>query len=238
MKGLLQAFKRPAGGRTDLKAAIAQRDVAVEALEKARGVIAQMENVIDAAEEANRHAMNADQAAKTSLETWAQAGCDPQGDAEHEKLAAAADEARRIADHRRVAAEAARKGLEPAQAAVARAQSEMESCEREIMKEIGLILVAEGMPDTERGEELAAAYQAWRIEMRGLLAGMESVSTEAAQMTRDAIQRAQAKIERIPDYEHNGRGRWVEFPPKPVLDIAARWRNRAAKAPCRRRKDR
>jgi hypothetical protein len=167
-------------------------------------------------------------AAKTALATWAQSGCAPQGTAEHEKLATAADEAKRIADRAQVAAEAARKGMGQAQGAVSRAESDLQSCERRIKDEIGLIIVAEAAPTLERLEGLAKELQSCRVEVRALLDYAEGASAEAARAVRAAFHRASATVEPIADFACTPAGQQISAPPAEVLQLTAAWRERAS----------
>lgn len=217
-RSTLAVVGSPDRGR--LRAAISARDAAQRELEAAAAVVERVERVISAADDAASRAKQADSEAKTSLATWAQFGCDPQGAAEHEKLAAAADEARRLSDRAQVAAEAARKGLRRAQETVSQAQSDIESCERKIMNEIGLIFLAKC--DLERGGQLAAELQAWLIETRGVIDFMQYANVEATRTIRAAFERA--TIKRIPDYEANPWGKIVSTPPDEVLKLTEAWR--------------
>jgi hypothetical protein len=214
--------------REPLKGAIAARDAAQQTLTDARGLVARIESVIAASEDATRNAVEANSAAKVSLAAWARAGCDPQGVAEHEKLASAADEAKRVADRAQVAADAARKGLRLAQSVVERAQSALQSCEAKIKDEIGFVILAEAGPVLARLERCAAEYQAARIEITGLHEVLQSWSAEGARSVRAAYARASATVKTIPDYECNAAGTPVSAPPAEVLRLADAWRERAA----------
>ena len=231
MKGLLGMLKPALAivdspARVRLRDAITARDVAIKALEDARSLVARIESVIDAAQDATRHATDADVAAKTALAAWAQSGCDPQGVAEGEKLATAADEAKRIADRAQVAAEAARKGLGQAQGAVSRAQSSLQEYENKIRYAIDLIFVDEFAPTLERLERLAAEYQACRVQARGLHDFVGSA--EAGRIIREAYGRASETVKPIPDYECTPAGTPISAPPAEVLKLTAAWRERAS----------
>jgi len=222
MKGLLGMLKPALAivdspARVRLRDAITARDVAIKALEDARSLVARIESVIDAAQDATRHATDAD---------VAQSGCDPQGVAEGEKLATAADEAKRIADRAQVAAEAARKGLGQAQGAVSRAQSSLQEYENKIRYAIDLIFVDEFAPTLERLERLAAEYQACRVQARGLHDFVGSA--EAGRIIREAYGRASETVKPIPDYECTPAGTPISAPPAEVLKLTAAWRERAS----------
>jgi hypothetical protein len=229
---LLGMLKRPvlavAPGRERLRAALADRDKAQQAIIRAQSTIDRVQVCIDAGDEASSRAREADTAAKTALAQWARGGCDPSAEAEHQRLRAAADEAQRIANHAQVAAKAAQAGIVPARSALQHAQSDLRSCEHQINDEVGRILVAGAAPILDRLERLAKELQSCRVEVRGLLDYVECASAEAARAVRAAYCRASATVEPIADFACTPAGQQISAPPAEVLRLAAAWRERAA----------
>jgi hypothetical protein len=231
MNGLLKMLKPALAlvsspSRDRLKSAISARDAARTEVETAKRAVERFESVIDQGRDAASRASDADAAAKRALAAWAQSGLDPQAVAEHEGLASAADAAKRVADRAQVAADAARKGLGQAQRAVERAQSDLAGCEDRIRCSIDLIFVDEFAPTLERLEQLAADYQACRIQARGLFDYVGS--SEASGIIRASYQRAGAAVKPIPDYEVNHMGSQISAPPVEILRLTKAWRERAA----------
>ncbi len=175
MKGLLQALTRPAivgsPDRSELRAAIAARDAAKQAVIERRAVLERFEAILSASDVAARAASDAANKARDARQEWVRCGCPFSAGRALEALDAAAAETARIASAAALNADAITKSgeLSRAQSAAESAEFDSRSRETRIASEIGAILAREAAPLLSRLEQQAEAYRATRREVQALL---------------------------------------------------------------------
>jgi hypothetical protein len=172
---LLEAFKRPAlavvglpaasrPDRARLRAAIAVRGAAQQAVVDARQTLERLQAVIQVSDDAAIVAADAQQRAKEARKAWVRDGCLSNA-REHQTLAAAAAEAASAAQSATQDADAVRNELARAEDAVRVKEARIGSCDLEIRAAIGEILVFEASPLLERFERAAEEYRTLRAEV-------------------------------------------------------------------------
>lgn len=227
----------PAPARQRLRDAMLARDAAQSELDKARAIVARVQGVIDAANEASDLAEDARIAAADAAQRWAADGADPDATHEREQRAAAAREAKDVADKALDLAEGARQGLLKVQEVERNAQNALEHAEAAILSAVSMTLVDAIEPHLKEMERAARAFNSAHVEVRGLYRLLDAsrigwrdfdrfASHAAAERIRLILE--QSKILELGDVEmRNGRVCGGIPAPQVLLDSTTAWRARA-----------
>jgi hypothetical protein len=224
----LSLLKKPALDHARLNAAFADKDAKVKVLEEKRAVLDRFDEIAQSADTASRAAANSVRVASEYRQQWVRSGCPFAGHAECQRLDDEAAASKATAERAAIDGKAVDRERSQAQAAVTSAQSAVKEAEGKIDDEIGSLQVGEFDQtfDLQRGEQLAAEYQAWRIQARGL--GNQLKGAHANRVLQKAVDQAQAQIKHIEDYSVTPQGSTVGAPPREVQAISAAWREKAA----------
>lgn len=245
-------FKRPAlavvgdsssgRDRVALKAAIAARDAARQAVIEARETLERLQAIIDQADDAARTAASATSKAGETRKAWVRNGCTYSATRELQGLDDAAAEAARTAQSAALNADAVRKQFGRAEEAVKSKENDIQRCEEEITAAISVILAQEAAPLLERFEQLAEEYRGLRAQIMGLdlaltppwrLENKNRIlpTAAAAELVANAMERAsirswhaERESARAIDFVRGHVGRDEAT----LEELAARWRDRAA----------
>ena len=227
----------PAPARHRLRDAMLARAAAQSELEKARAIVARVQAVIDVAAEADDFADDARIAAAEAAQRWAADGADPDATHEREQRAAAAREAKDVADKALDLAEGAREGLPKVKEVERNAQNALEHAEAAILSAVSMTLVDAIEPHLKEMERAARAFNSAHVEVQGLYRLLDArrvgwndydrfASHEAAERIRLILE--QSKILELGDVEmRNGRVCGGIPAPQVLLDSTTAWRARA-----------
>jgi hypothetical protein len=226
--------------RAPLKAALAARDQAIQAVIEARETLGRLESVVQVSNDASRAAADDAHAANESREQWVRGGCKPSEGLALQVLTKKADESARVAEREAVTAKAASREVARARDLVAYAQGEVRFREKDVAAEIGLIIAREQeMPLLQRYIAHMSEGRALRVQVMALsrvIAPGEyenqiARSPEGARLVDAALERAAIKSwdkeredAQAHDFVHGPRGRDEAM----LEELASRWRARAA----------
>ena len=197
MNAIANIFKRrdPAC-RDALKAAVAALEDAKRVLAGAKAATARVQDAVDAAHLARRHAVKARSEAGQAAEGWLSSGANPDDQSGHEQLEKLALQAEREAQKAEALSHGAKKGLAAVRDREDIAAKYVKSAQAAVEAEIGEILLHRNAQLLTTLEESAATYQAARLEVTAL---SRTVQGRAATSIREILSRTKIP----PPYEPN-----------------------------------
>lgn len=216
--------KRGPSDRSRLTAAFEARDRAQQTLDDAQAKYSRLEQVSHAGDVASRDASTALRAATEARQSWVRAGCPFAGHAEVQLLDGEAAAAGAAAESALLDTKAVREELRGAEAAVRNAEYELTRCADEIDNQIGLIQLEQFKATLEEFRQVSARRHQLHIEIRGFLE--VSLSGDASRHVEQVLY--DCRVKSISDYGCSPQGTHVSSPPREVLELAAKWRERAA----------
>jgi hypothetical protein len=151
--------------RYGLRAAIAARDEARQAVIDARQTLERLLVVVDEADEAARGAANAARTANDFRQAWVRNGCRHSESRELQSLTAAASEAARTAESAALDATPVSKELTRLQSVVQSLQIDLRGREDDVLAEVNAIILAEQRQLLEDLERAAEVYRAARAKV-------------------------------------------------------------------------
>lgn len=187
MLSLLKTRAAPVTSRDRLKAAIASRAQAMQAVSDAHQILERLESVVRLGDDAAREAADATLAANEARRRWVASGCSYSTARELQGLDDAAAAAARAAERAALDADAVRKQLVRAEDAVRSRQSDVRESDGKIRAAVNEIIVAEARPLIERFEAAADLY-------RGLRAEVVCLETFLATERYEALQAANSRV--------------------------------------------
>jgi hypothetical protein len=227
---VLSLFQRDALAQPDRLATVRSEAAAARrALIEERSTLERSESFVRLRDDLARKASDTTRSANDFRNNWVRAGCPFSGTRELQRLDDDAAVATAEAQRASVNATAVIRELPRAESAVRSAERAIKECEEKVGYEIDLILVSE-FDETvglARGEQLAAEYQAWRIQARGLHNIVRGA--EANRLLQSAVDHASSQIKHIEEYSVSPQGFVVGAPQADVLAVAAKGRARAAR---------
>jgi hypothetical protein len=186
--------------REKLKAAIAARQTAKQAVTDAHETVERLATVVRTSDDAARLASDATQRATESRREWVRGGCVWSGARELQALDDAAAQAARVAESAARDADAIRKTqtLAHAEGVLQSAQTDVRAAEKGISEAIGEIIASEQSDLLDQFERAAKEYLVLRFQVQALLrvvdppwdADARSKSAAGARVIREAMNRA------------------------------------------------
>jgi chromosome segregation ATPase len=234
MLSILKPRSAPKASCARLKAAIAARDQAIQAVNDQRATVERLQTVIDGADDASRAAAAATRAANDARQDWVRDGC-LQHAKTHHALAETAAAAAQVAQSASADADAVRKQLRRAQEEIESRQAAIGHAEHEITAAVSVIIAQESAELLAEFEAAAATYRQLREKVMGLSITLakpwgldyknrSNPSAEGENIVDAAMERASIKTwDRHVDGRRDAQA-YVDALTAPLRELAARLR--------------